>query len=85
MPCMNFSEERDPRQHHAFLGEVHLDVQLVHRHPILEVSIKPVRFLDQHHADGRVRLQIGDHLAEGSASGLLSGFNVDIFLRDHEA
>ena len=83
---MNFSDERDSaRQHHAFLGEVHLNVQLVHRHPVLEVAIEPVRLLDQHHADGRMRLQIGDHLAEGSAAGLLGGFDVDIFLRHREA
>lgn len=32
-----------------------------------------------------MRLEIGDHFAEGGAAGLLGGFNVDVFLRHREA
>ena len=32
-----------------------------------------------------MRLEIGDHLAEGGAAGLLGGFHVHIFLRHREA
>ena len=80
-----FRGARLARQHHAFLREVHFHVQFVDRHPILEVAIEPVGLLDQHHADGRMRLQIGDHLAEGGAAGLLGGLHVDVFLRHREA
>jgi hypothetical protein len=59
--------------------------QIVHRHPILEVTVESVRLLYQHHADGRMCLEVGDHLAEGDAAGLLGGFNIDIFLRHREA
>ena len=83
---MNFSEDaRLARKDNAFLREVHLHVQFVHRHPIFEVSVEPVGLFDQHHADRRTRFQVGHHLAEGGAAGLLGGFNVHIFLCDHEA
>ena len=80
-----FRGSRLARQHHAFLREVDFHVEFVDRHPVLEVAIEPVGLLDQHHADGRMRLEIGDHLAEGGAAGLLGGFNVDVFLRHREA
>ncbi len=32
-----------------------------------------------------MRLEIGDHFAEGGAAGLLGGLNVHIFLRHREA
>ncbi len=63
---------------------MHLDIQFVHRHPILEVSIKPVRLFDQHYANGRMRLEKGHHLAEGGAARLLGSFDVDIFLHHRE-
>ena len=82
---MNFSEDREfARQHHAFLGEVNFDLKLVDRHPILEVAVEPVGLLDQHHADGRMRLEIGDHLAEGRAAGLLGRLHVHVFLHHRE-
>jgi hypothetical protein len=81
---MNFSEERDSRDS-ALLGEVDFDLQLVHRHPVLEVAVEPVGLLDRHHPDRRMLLQIADHLAEGGAAGLLGSFNVHIFLGDREA
>ena len=80
-----FRGSRLARQHHAFLREVHFHVEFIDRHPILEVAIEPVGLLDQHHANGRMRLEIGDHLAEGGAAGLLGGFNVHVFLRHREA
>jgi hypothetical protein len=60
---------------------VHFHVEFIDRHPVLQVAIEPVGLLDQHHANGRMRLEVGDHLAEGGAAGLLGGFNVDVFLR----
>jgi hypothetical protein len=64
---------------------MHLHVQLVHRHPILEVAVEPVGLLDQHHANRSVRLEISNHLAEGGAASLLGGLNVQIFLRPRKA
>ena len=64
---------------------MHLDIQLVHRHPVLQVAIEPVGLLDQQHADRRMRPQVGYHLPEGRAPGVLGGFHVHIFLRDREA
>jgi hypothetical protein len=61
-----------------------ISVEFVHRHPILEVAVEPIGFLDQHHADRRARLEIGDHLAEGGAAGLLGRLHVHIFLRHRE-
>ncbi len=58
---------------------LHFHVQRVHRHPILEVAIERFGFLDQHHANGWMRLEIDDHFAERGAACLLRGFNVDVF------
>ena len=80
-----FRGARLARQHHAFLGEMDLDLKLVHRHPVLEVAVEPVGLLDQHHAHRRMRLEIGDHLAEGGAAGLLGGLHVHVFLRHRDA
>jgi hypothetical protein len=63
---------------------VHLHVQFIHRHPILEVAVEPVGLLDQHHANGRMRLEVGDHLAEGGAPSLLGRFHVHILLHDRK-
>ena len=83
---MNFSDDRDPRESTTpSLGEVHFHVEFVDGHPILEVAIEPVGFLDQHRANQGVRLQIGHHLIERGAARLLGRFNVDIFLRDLES
>jgi hypothetical protein len=82
---MNFSEDRDSRDSTTPFGEVHFHVQIVHRHPILEVAVEPVRLLDQQHADGGMCLEISHHLAEGGAARLFGGFDVDIFLRHREA
>ena len=83
---MNFSEERGVAgKDHAFLREVDLGVEFVDGHPILEIAIEPVGFLDKQDANGRMRLQIRNHLAEGSTAGLLGRFNVHIFLRHREA
>ena len=73
------------RQDDAFLGEVDLGVEFVDRHPVLEVAVEPVGLLDQQHAHSRMRLQPGDHLAEGGAAGLLGRLHVHIFLRHREA
>jgi hypothetical protein len=80
-----FRGSRLTRKHHSLLWEVHFHIQFVDRHPILEVAIEPVGFLDQHDADERVRLKIGDHFVESDAAGLLCSLDVDIFLRDREA
>ena len=80
-----FRRARLAGKHDALLWEVHFHVEFVHRHPVLEVAVEPVRLLDQHHANGRMRFEIGHHLAEGAATGLLGGLHVHIFLHDHEA
>ena len=80
-----FRRARVARQNHAFLGEVNFDLKLVDRHPVLEVAVEPVGLLDQHHAHGRMRLEIGDHLAKGGPAGLLGGLHVHKFLGDREA
>jgi hypothetical protein len=80
-----FRRARLPRQHDALLGEVNFDLQFVDRHPIFEVSVEPVGLLDQHYADRRMRLKVGDHLAESGAAGLLGGLHVHVFLRHREA
>ena len=72
------------RQHHALLGEVDFDVQLVHRHPVLEVAVEPVGLLDKQHVHRGMRPEIGDHLAEAGAAGLLGSLHVHKFLRDGE-
>jgi hypothetical protein len=59
-------------------------VELVDRHPILEVAVEPVGLLDQHHAHCRMRLQIGHHLAEAGAASLLGRLHVHIFLHSRE-
>ena len=64
---------------------MNFDIQFVHRHPVLEIAVEPVGLLDQHHAHGRMGLQIGDHLAEGNAACLLGSLNVYIFLHHREA
>jgi len=80
-----FRGARIAREHHTFLGEMDLDVEFVQRHPVLEVAVEPVGLLDQHHADRRMALEIGNHLAEGGAAGLLGGLHVHVFLRHREA
>ena len=60
-------------------------VELVDRHPILEVAVEPVGLLDQHDANQRMRLEIGDHFAEGGAASLLGGLHVHVFLHDRKA
>ena len=62
-----------------------MDFNLIHRHPVLEVAVEPVGLLDQHHAHGRMDLQIRDHFAEGGAADLLGRLNVYVFLRHSEA
>ena len=62
-----------------------LGIQLVDRHPVLEVAIEPVGLLDQDHPHVRMRPQPGHHLAEGAAAGLLGGLDVHILLRHGEA
>ena len=32
-------------QNHTFLREVHLDIQLIHRNSILQVSVEPISLL----------------------------------------
>jgi hypothetical protein len=57
------------REHHAFRREVHLHVRPVRPpSPILEVAVEPIGLLDQHHSNRRMRLEMGDHLAEGRAA-----------------
>jgi hypothetical protein len=79
-----FGRARLARQHHAFLREVDLYLQLVHRYPILQVPVEPVGLFNQQHANGRMRLQVSDHFAEGCATNLFGRFNVDVFLRHYE-
>ena len=54
-----------------------LDVQIVDRHPVLNVPIEPVRLLDQENAArGGGLSKEGDHLAECRAAGALGGFDI---------
>lgn len=45
----------------------------------------PVGLLDQHYANRRMGLEVGNHLAEGCAAGLLGGLHVHVFLFHREA
>ena len=80
-----FRRTRLPRQHHALFREVYFDLKLVHRHPVLEVAVEPVGLLDQHHANRRMGLEVGDHLTEGGPACLLGRLYVHVFLRHREA
>jgi hypothetical protein len=60
-------------------------VKFVDRHPILEIAVQPVGLFDQQHAGCRMRLQIGNHFAEGGAARLLGRFHIHIILGDDEA
>ncbi|MCO5156828.1 MAG: hypothetical protein M9945_08745 [Aquamicrobium sp.] len=80
-----FRRPRLARQHNAFLRKVDLGVQLVDRHPVLEVAIEPVGLLDKDHPHIGMRPQPSHHLAESAAAGLLGGLDVHILLRHGEA
>ena len=45
---------RVARQDDVLLDEVDLEIELVDRHPVLEIAIEAVGLLDQQHADGRM-------------------------------
>jgi hypothetical protein len=79
-----FRGSRLSRQHYAFLWEVDFDIELVHRHPVLEVPVEPVSLLDQQHPHSGVGPEVGDHLTEGGATGVFCRFNVQMFLCDRE-
>ena len=64
------------RQDDVFLDQVDLDLELVEGHPVLEVAVEPVGLLDQQDADGRMRLEEREHLAEPGAAGPLGGLDV---------
>ena len=76
---------KSARQDDVFLQEVDLDLKLVERHPVLKIPIEAVGLLDQHHTDGWMRLEVGDHLAKSRAAGLLRRLHIDEFVRNREA
>jgi hypothetical protein len=80
---MNFSEET-ARQHHSFLHKVNFDLQLVHRHPVLQVTVESIGLLHQQRANRRMSTQMTDHVAEAGTPSLLRGLNVHVFLGDRE-
>jgi hypothetical protein len=63
---------------------VQLHIQFVQCHPILEIAIQPIGFLDQYRAHGAMRLEIGHHLAERGAASLFGRLYVHVFLRHLE-
>src|SRR5688572_7808243 len=87
MRCMNFSEERESSERTTFsLPKMHLDAELVDRHPILDVAVEAVGLLDQEGAaGGGVAAQERDHVAERTAAGALGCFDVLEFLDDANA
>ncbi|MDF1719269.1 MAG: hypothetical protein P1U65_01190 [Minwuia sp.] len=80
-----FRRARIAREYCALLGEVDFYIQLVERHPILEIAIKPVGLFHQNYPHAGMLAQISDHLIEIGAAGALGGLNIDIFLGDSEA
>jgi hypothetical protein len=85
MPCRNFSEERESGEDDILLREVDLEIELVDRHPVTQISVEAVGLLHQHRVRGGVAAQIGDHLVEMGSSTGLGGFDIDIFPRDANA
>ena len=72
-------------QDDAFLRQMDLHVLFVDGHPVLEISIEPVRLFNQQHPHRGMGPKIGHHITEtGSTSGF-GRFHVDIFLNDRKA
>ncbi|HEY1144138.1 MAG TPA: hypothetical protein VGE68_08910 [Sphingomicrobium sp.] len=62
-----------------------LEVELVDRHPVAQIPVKPVGLLDEDRVDRRMAPQIGEHLVELGSPGRLGGLDVDIFADDPDA
>ncbi|MEQ1909546.1 MAG: hypothetical protein ABMA15_12025 [Vicinamibacterales bacterium] len=62
---------------------MHLDAELVDRHPVLDIAIEPVGLLNEKDAAGRrIAAQERDHVAEGLTAGTLGGLDVLELLND---
>nr|WP_284272097.1 hypothetical protein [Bradyrhizobium iriomotense] len=68
---------RVPRENDALLHKVHLKFELIQRHPIFEIAIKPVGLFNQDGADAGMLFEILDHLAEVCAAANLRRLNID--------
>ncbi|MSQ03536.1 MAG: hypothetical protein EXR71_16870 [Myxococcales bacterium] len=63
-----------------------LGLHLVHDDPVLQIPVQAVRLLDEHHRRVPAALaDVGEHLPEVGAPGLLGGLDVDELLDDGEA
>jgi hypothetical protein len=69
-------------EHDVLFDEVNLNIQAVDCDPVLEISVKPVRFLNQNDSATRCPAQKGDHFAEAGSATPLGCFNVSEFLAD---
>lgn len=69
-------------EHHVLFDEMDLNVQAVDCDPILKISVKPVRFLDQNDPATRSAAQKRDHLAEAGSTAPLRCLHVGEFLGD---
>src|SRR5436305_12965658 len=57
------------------------DIELVDRHPVPQISIEAVGFLDEDGLYGGMAFQIADHGVEIGASARLRCLDIDIFAR----
>ncbi|HPE30954.1 MAG TPA: hypothetical protein PLV61_07135 [Parvularculaceae bacterium] len=62
-----------------------LDVQIIDGHPILQIPIKAIRFLDQQNAHSRMATQISHHFVEMRAATFFGRFNIDKFFSHADA
>ena len=53
-----------------------LQIQLVERHPVLEVPVEPVRLLDEEFPAGGCLSEEVEHFAEAGPASLLGGLHV---------
>ncbi|MNI32965.1 hypothetical protein D3C73_868910 [compost metagenome] len=60
---------------------MNFDIEVVDRHPILEIAIESVGLFDQKRPNCRVPANVLQHFVEAGAPALLGGFNVDKFPR----
>ena len=73
-------------EHHALLHEMHVDVERVDRHPVLQVAVQPIGLLDE---DDRLGLPLlaqgGQHLPELGAPRALGRLDVGVLVQHVEA
>lgn len=61
-----------------------LEVQVIDRHPVLDVAIEPVGLLDEDGETGRICLEEREHVPKAAPSGLLGRFDVYELANDRQ-